>query len=191
MAAGSRNRVTVDLRGAGSVVQARAMAQGLTVAAFVRRAVLTIADATDDSPEMRSLDHRDAKQRLIKVTLRLTADHALLLAMRARSAEVSQGIYVAGLLDGQPPPRAASDRREAIAALAKSTDQLAVTGTDLQTVLRLTRTASPERAEPFREKVRTLLEDVRAHLDMACSYLADLPQKAPPRSRGRSLAGSD
>lgn len=191
MAAGSRDRVTVDLRGAGSVVHARAMAQGLTVAAFVRRAVLTIADAPVDSPEMRSLAHSDGKQRLIKVTLRLTADHALLLAMRARSAEVSQGIYVAGLLDGQPPPRAAADRREAIAALAKSTDQLAVTSTDLQTVLRLIRTASPERAEPFRGKVKTLLEDVRAHLDMACSYLADLPQTAPPRQCRRSLRGSD
>lgn len=32
MAAGSRDRVTVDLRGAGSVVQAKATAQGLTVA---------------------------------------------------------------------------------------------------------------------------------------------------------------
>lgn len=191
MAAGSRDRVTVDLRGAGPVVQARAMAQGLTVAAFVRRAVLTIAEAPADSTETRSIAPSDSEQRLIKVTLRLAADHALLLATRARSAEVSQGSYVAGLLEGQPPPRAAPDRREAIAALAKSTDQLAVMSTDLQTVLRLIRTASPERAEPFRGKVRTLLEDVRAHLDMACGYLADLPRTAPPRSRRRSLRGSD
>jgi hypothetical protein len=159
MAAGSRDRVTVDLRGAGPVVQARAMAQGLTVAAFVRRAVMTIAEAPVDSSDMRWIASSDAEQRLIKVTLRLTADHALLLATRARSAEVSQGSYVAGLLDGQPPPRAASDRREAIAALAKSTDQLAVMSTDLKTVLRLIQTAAPERAEPFRGKVRTLLED--------------------------------
>lgn len=191
MAAGSRDRVTVDLRGAGSVVQARAMAQGLTVAAFVRRAVLTIAEAPVDSTETRSIAPSDAEQRLIKVTLRLTADHALLLATRARSAEVSQGSYVAGLLEGRPPPRPASDRREAIAALAKSTDQLAVMSTDLQTVLRLIRTASPERAEPFRGKVRTLLEDVRAHLDMACGYLADLPRTAPPRARRGSHRGSD
>lgn len=191
MAAGSRDRVTVDLRGAGSVVQARAMAQGITVAAFVRRAVLTIAEAPADSTETRSVVPSDSEQRLIKVTLRLTADHALLLATRARSAEVSQGRYVAGLLEGQPPPRAASDRREAISALAKSTDQLAVMSTDLQTVLRLIRTASPERAEPFRGKMRTLLEDVRAHLDMACGYLADLPRTASPRARRRSLRGSD
>jgi len=143
MAAGSRDRVTVDLRGGGPLVQAKAMAQGLTVAAFVRRAVLTIADAPVDSTDRRSIAPSVAEQRLIKVTLRLNADHALLLAMRARSAEVSQGTYVAGLLEGQPPPRAASDRREAIAALARSTDQLAVMSTDLQTVLRLIRTAPP------------------------------------------------
>lgn len=191
MASGSRDRVTVDLRGAGPVVQAKATAQGLTVAAFVRRAIKTIAGTPADATYSHSVATSEAGERLIKVTLRLTADHALLLAMRARSAEVSQGSYVAGLLDGQPPPRAASDRREAIAALAKSTDQLAVMSTDLQTVLRLIRTASPERAEPFRRNVRTLLEDVRAHLDMACGYLADLPRTAPPRPRRRPLRGSD
>lgn len=191
MAAGSRDRVTVDLRGAGPVVQAKATAQGLTLAAFVRRAVMTIAETPTDSTKTRSIAPRDSEQRLIKVTLRLTADHALLLATRARSAEVSQGSYVAGLLDGQPPPRAASDRLEAIAALAKSTDQLAVMSSDLQTVLRLLRTASPERAEPFRGKVRTLLEDVRAHLDMACRYLADLQHMAPPSPHRRTLRRSD
>lgn len=191
MAAGSRDRVTVDLRGAGPVVQAKATAQGLTLAAFVRRAVMTIAETPTDSTGSHSVATSEAGERLIKVTLRLTADQAMLLAMRARSAEVSQGSYAAGLLEGQPPPRVASDRREAIAALAKSTDQLAVMSTDLQTVLRLIRTASPERAEPFRGKVRTLLEDIRAHLEMACGYLADLPRTAPPRARRRSLRGSD
>ena len=191
MAADGRDRVTVDLRGAGSVVQAKAMAQGLTVAAFVRRAVMTIAEMPTDSTESHSVAPSEAEHSLIKVTLRLTPDHALLLAMRARSAEVSQGSYVAGLIEGQPPPRAASDRREAIAALAKSTDQLAVMSSDLQTVLRLIRAAPPERAEPFRGKVRTLLEDVRAHLDMACSYLADLQRTAPPKPLRRSLRGVD
>lgn len=191
MAAGSRDRVTVDLRGAGSVVQAKAMAQGLTVAAFVRRAVMTIAEAPVAPTDALSVASRDAEQPLIKVTLRLPAANALLLAMRARSAEVSQGSYVVGLLEGEPPPRAMSDRREAIAALAKSTDQLAVMSSDLQTVLRLIRTAPPVRAEPFRRKVRTLLEDVRAHLDLACRYLADLQRSVSPRPRRRSLRGSE
>lgn len=191
MAAGSRDRVTVDLRGAGSVVQAKAMAQGLTVSAFMRRAVMTIAEAPVAPIDAHSAVTHDAEQPLIKVTLRLPAAHALLLAMRARSADVSQGSYVSGLLEGLPPPRAASDRRESIAALAKSTDQLAAMSTDLQTVLRLIRTAPPERAEPFRGKVRTLLDDVRAHLDMACGYLADLQCTAPSRSRRRHLRGSE
>lgn len=191
MPAGSRDRVTVDLRGAGSLVQARAMAQGLTVAAFVRRAVMTLAEVPVDSTKTRSIAPSEAEQGLIKVTLRLTADHAVLLARRARSAEVSQGRYVAGLLEGVPPPRTAPDRREAIAALAKSTDQLAVMSTDLQTVLRLIRTASPERAEPFRGKVKTLVEDVRAHLDLACRYLADLPHTAARRHPHRSRRRSD
>ena len=190
MAAGSRDRVTVDLRGAGSVVQARAMAQGLTVAAFVRRAVMTIAEAPVDSTETRSIAPSGAEQRLIKVTLRLTADHALLLATRARSAEVSQGSYVAGLLDGQPPPRAASDRREAIAALAKSTDQLAVMSTDLQTVLRLIRTAltGAGRAVPRKGedaaggRPRAPRHGVRLSRRSAANGTAEVASTNPPRS---------
>ena len=185
MGTDSRDRVTVDLRGAGRVVQAKAMAQGITVAAFVRRAVMVIAEAPADSTVKYSAACSGDDQLLIKVTLRLTSAHALLLATRARSADVSQGSYVAGLLEGEPPPRAAPNRREAIAALTKSTDQLAVMSSDLQTVLRLLRTAAPERAEPFRGKVRTLLDDVRAHLDMASGYLADLQPMAPPGPRRR------
>ncbi|MCU0814257.1 MAG: hypothetical protein MUC32_08050 [Burkholderiaceae bacterium] len=189
MAAGSRDRVTVDLRGAGSVVQARAMAQGLTVAAWVRRAVMTFAEVPVAREEPHPAAFGDAKQRLVKVTLRLPAAHALLLATRARSAEVSQGGYVAGLLDGEPPPRAAPDRREAVAALATSTDQLAVMSADLQTFLRLIRTAPPERVEPYRETMQTLAKDVRAHLGLACRYLADLQRAVPPRHRRSALRG--
>lgn len=88
MAAGSRDRVTVDLRGAGSVVQAKAMAQGLTVAAFVRRAVMTIAEAPVAPTDALSVASRDAEQPLIKVTLRLPA--ASLVARDA--GEIRRGL---------------------------------------------------------------------------------------------------
>ena len=190
MAAGSRDRVTVDLRGAGSVVQARATEQGLTVAAFVRRALMTMAETPVETMELHPVAPGDAERRLLKVTLRLPAAHALLLAVRARSADVSQGSYVAGLLDGEPPPRAASDRRESIAALAKSTDQLAVISSDMHMFLRLLRAGTPERAEPYRARMQSLVDDIRAHLDVACRYLADLQQAAPARPRRRHARGS-
>ena len=40
----------------------------------------------------------------VKVTVRMSATHAVTLATRAHSADVSQGAYVAGLLDNAPPP---------------------------------------------------------------------------------------
>jgi len=91
MPADSRDRVTVDLRGAGSVVHQWAMAQGLTVAAFVRRAVLKMAEAAVDPAESCPPVSTADRRHLLKVTLRLPAAHALLLAMRARAADVSQG----------------------------------------------------------------------------------------------------
>jgi hypothetical protein len=185
MPADSRDRVTVDLRGAGNVVHARARAQGLTVAAFVRRAVLTMAegtvDATDSTTVAASAD--DGQSR--KVTLRLPAPHAVLLTMRARAADVSQGSYIAGLIDGAPPPRVAPDHRQAIATLARSTDQLAILSTDINALMRLLRMGSVEQARVYRDRLDSLSSVVHGHLDVASRFLADLQQASPARAGRR------
>ncbi len=125
-----RDRVTVDLRGAGPVIQQRAAAQGVTVAALVRRAVVVLAESPEAEAAGPASVDRTEDGALVKVTLRLPSAHALLLASRSRRAEVSQGIYVASLLEGHALSAASPDRREAIAALSQSTDQLAMLGMD-------------------------------------------------------------
>ncbi|MGE3482448.1 MAG: hypothetical protein AB7K73_13740 [Gammaproteobacteria bacterium] len=185
MARDGRDRVTVDLRGAGPVIQQRAAAQGVTVAALLRRAVVVLAESPEaEAARPAGVDRRE-DGALVKVTLRLPSAHALLLARRSRRAEVSQGIYVASLIEGHAPPAASPDRREAIAALSRSTDQLAMLGMDLNGFMRLLGRVPDERLEPYRAGVRSLSTRVQQHLDLASQLLNDLQQAAPARRAPR------
>lgn len=185
MARDGRDRVTVDLRGAGPVIQQRAAAQGVTVAALVRRAVIVLAESPEAEAAGPASVDRTEDGALVKVTLRLPSAHALLLATRSRRAEVSQGIYVASLLEGHALPAASLDRREAIAALSRSTDQLAMLGMDLNGFMRLLGRVPDDRLEPYRAGVRTLSTRVQQHLDLASQLLNDLQQAAPARGAPR------
>ena len=90
-----RDRVTIDLRGIRPQLQAEAARRQMTAAALVRRAVLAMLDEESPSADdIRPLDSTGGPPA-IKVTLRLSASHAVVLASRARVADVSQGTYVA------------------------------------------------------------------------------------------------
>lgn len=180
-----RDRVTVDLRGAGPMIQQRAAAQGVTVAALVRRAVIALAESPEAEAAGPASVDRTEDGALVKVTLRLPSAHALLLARRSRRAEVSQGIYVASLIEGHALPAASPDRREAVAALSRSTDQLAMLGMDLNGFMRLLGRVPDERLEPYRAGVRSLSMRVQQHIDQASQLLIDLQQAAPARRAPR------
>ena len=101
-AAAMRDRVTVDLRGIRPQLQAHAARRQMTTAALVRRAVTAMLnDAPSDVGESESIDCASSTQ-VVKVTLRLPVAHAVVLASRARAADVSQGSYVARLIAGTP-----------------------------------------------------------------------------------------
>lgn len=167
------------------MIQQRAAAQGVTVAALVRRAVVVLAESPEAEAGGPASVDRTEDGALVKVTLRLPSAHALLLASRSRRAEVSQGMYVASLLEGHALPAASPDRREAIAALSRSTDQLAMLGLDLNGFMRLLGRVPDERLEPYRAGVRSLSTRVQQHLDLAAQLLNDLQQAAPARRAPR------
>lgn len=172
-----RDRVTVDLRGAGRLVHEHAASQGLTLAAYARRAILAAVPEQTASCDVPGPRERGQ----VKVTVRLPATHAFLLARRARAAEVSQGSYLAALIEGTPPP-AAADRREVLAALARSTDQLAVICTDLNAFLRPLPQGQSPRLESYCAGVMSLSTELRVHLDLACRFLAEVSGRSPARS---------
>jgi hypothetical protein len=179
----ARERVTIDLRGIGPRLRAHAAAHGKTTAAVVRAAVVAVLDAEGASVDRgRVAEPIDA--RVVKVTLRLDGVHAAWLAHRARSADVSQGAYVMGLLKGQPPSPRSADHGVAVAALANSTHKVAAMSADIHGFLRLIRNAKgDEAAERYRAGLMSLSKDMRAHLEVASRLMTELTSQQRIRLR--------
>ncbi len=110
----------------------------------------------------------------IKVTLRLPAAHAATLASRARAAAVAQGDYVCGLLDGAAPAPLPLDHAESVRALMGSTDRLAAMSVDLNAFARLLGRVPTAQLEPYRATLRSLADDVRKHLALSATLIAEL-----------------
>lgn len=176
-AAAMRDRVTVDLRGIQPQLQAHAVKRQMTAAAFVRHAVTAMLDdAPCDMGESGPIDRTSGTQ-VVKVTLRLPAAHAVVLASRARVADVSQGSYVARLIAGTPAQPRAPDHTQAVAALMASTDRLAALSADLNAFMRLLGRAPRSEVEPYRASIRSLASDVRVHLASAAKLVTELRAK--------------
>lgn len=179
---GPRDRVTVDLRGMRERLQAHAAARQLTLAALVRQGIAQLLDVAGDVvPTGGSDTAAPGEHRVDKVTLRLPSVSAAALARRARAADVSQGAYVAGLIDGMPPDPLPPDHDDATAALIGSTDQLAAISTDLNAFMRLLCRGSSSEIERYRAGIMSLADDVRSHLALAAPLAAAL--RSARRSR--------
>lgn len=169
-----RNRVTIDLRGIRPQLRTQAARRQMTVAALVRRAVLAMLDDSPcDAGGSEPMDSANGTQ-VVKVTLRMSVCHAVVLASRARVADVSQGTYVAGLIDGTPVPPRALDHRQAVATLLASTDRIAALGADLNAFMRLLGRAPRSALEPYRASLGALADEVRAHLTSAAALVTAL-----------------
>jgi len=170
---GARERVSLDLRGLGPRLKAYAAAQGRTPTAAVRLALVQALDAQSagDSQDANAVP---LPAETIKVTLRVSADHAARLARRARAAEMSQGGYVSALLDGDCPPPLSSNLDAATQALRGSTDHLAVLSSDLNGFLRLVGNLPNAELQRYRASVVSVVEDVRKHLALASALIAEV-----------------
>jgi hypothetical protein len=168
--------VTVDLRGIGPELNAHAAARGKTVAATVRVAVVAMLDAQGGAVSLATgVEPTDG--RTVKVTLRVGALHAECLADRARSAEVSQGAYVAALLDGIAASPRPTDHGDAIAALADSTQKVAAMSADIHAFIRLIRNVNSDEAQKYRAGLMSLSRDMRLHLQVASRLVAGLKSR--------------
>ena len=182
----SRDRITIELRGLREPLHAHAAARGVTTAALARATLKAWLDcASNDSscndngsnPLLPKPVTEDRSEAHVKVTLRLPAAQAVLLANRARAADVAQGIYVAGLIAGAPPVPLPANHAAAIAALVSSTDQLATTGTDLNAYAKPAGLLSEPELERCRVGVVALADEVRRHLAVAAPLLAKLKSR--------------
>jgi hypothetical protein len=174
-----RDRVTVDLRGLRSRLDAQAAHHQTTTAALVRRGVLLMLGSIHR--EGITCTARPLTAKGAKVTLRLTPAHAAMLTKRAREADVSQGQYVCALLDGMPPPPLPPDHAISAAALRESTDRVAAMSADLNAFLRLLGRVPGTQLDAYRAGLTSLAGDMRAHLSKASTLIADLAPSRRPR----------
>jgi hypothetical protein len=153
---GRRERLTIDFRRHGPALAAIARSRRMSAAALARSVLGEWLDAQAvDAASVGAMDtapvasvqlHEDAP--FAKVTLRLPPDRAAVLARAARAAELSQGMYVAQLLDAPSEEGAlAASPRELVSALVRSNAELAALHSGLKALGRaLEQFSSPELA---------------------------------------------
>jgi hypothetical protein len=187
-----RHRVTVDLRGMAGRLAAFATARRMTVATSVRRAVEAMLGKGGEAEDSGLAPVDSAGYGpLVKVTLRLPAVHTRLLAMRSRQADVSQGEYVARLIEGTPLAPRMQDHRDVVAALTRSTSSLAALSVDLRAVARTRRDGLGSDAARPPATIDQIGEAVRGHIQMASRLLAELERarrRPSPASGKRARA---
>ena len=176
----SHDFVTVDMRGLKATLVARAQAERVSVSVLVRGAVsreLGLANA--------AADHQAASAGAclstasVKLSIRMTPEEASLLAAGARAAGLSRGAYLSGLIANVPVLTSGANRTDHIATLVASSAELSTLTRNIHHLTSLLREGNVQPALVYRDMLDTLAGDVRRHLTLAASVLADLR----PRSR--------
>jgi hypothetical protein len=168
--------VTVDMRGLKGALTARAQAERVSVSAVVRHAVQRELGLADASAERKASALPAAPAAsTVKLSIRLTSAEAEQLAAGARRAGLSRGAFLAGLLAGVPAlSGGAGSRPDGIAALTGSSAELATLTRNIHHLSALLRQGEVRAAQEYRHMLDTLGDEVRVHLRLAGSVLADL-----------------
>jgi hypothetical protein len=180
----AREYFTVDLRGLRAALAARAAEAGTTESDVLRSALALALQAELGSTITSTPVVGGASSRAghIKLSVRVRHAAADRLDLNARAAGLSRGAYLTRLIDGAPPVTASADRKAVVAALSRSSAELAVLSRDIHHLTNLLRLAAVEPARQYRERFENVDSDVRSHLDKAAAVLAEL---APPRTTTR------
>ena len=188
MTAPARERLVVDLRGLGPTLKAHANSRGLTVSEVARQALATFLASSGLAPETKPPGEANEQgKRNAKVTIRMRSQVATALAAASRASGVSQGLYIAALLASRPAPPVAI-----AAALGRSTDQLAVTLTDLNEVIRILARSNFSSGAAVDGWLKPLVVDLREHIEVAARLLGELRSpKSAARTSSRRGTGRE
>ena len=183
----SHDFVTVDMRGLKAALVTRAREQRVSVSVLVRDAVareLGLAKAIADQ-QVAAPAGCASNATKVKLSIRMTLAETEQLAAGARAAGLSRGAYLAGLIADVPVLSAGAGRAEHLATLIASSAELSTLSRNIHHLISLLRQGDVRPALEYREMLDTLAGDVRGHLMLAASVLADL------RPRNRSGASSN
>lgn len=184
MNAPAHDFVTVDMRGLKAALVARAQAQRVSVSALVRSAIERELGLAYWSHEPASqMSASAAPSPMVKLSIRLTSAEAEQLDAGAQRAGLSRGAFLAGLLANVPSLSGdASGRLDCLAALTASSAELSTLSRDVRHLTALLRQGEVRAAQEYRRMLDTLGDDVRAHLTLAASVLAELRPARQSRS---------
>lgn len=174
--------VTVDMRGLKAALVARAQAERVSVSVIVRGAVardLGLSAECKPRHEDKAMDAASGAAS-VKLSIRMTAEEVRQLDAGSRSAGLSRGAYLAGLVANVPVLASGGGRAGHIQALMASSAEIATLSRNIHRLTALLRQANVEPARPYRLMLDTVAADVRQHLELAAHTLADLQ----PQSRG-------
>ena len=170
MATATRERATIDLRGLGPALKAHAQARNLTVSDVARLAVVAVLKSSGAEAEVQdSGESNAARDRTVKLTIRLRRGVAARLTTRARACGLSHGAYLTTLIDEAPAPPLA-----VATALGTSTEWLAVVSADLNELIRIVRRDTASSGRLIDDSLRPLLDDVRRHVGLASRLMSEL-----------------
>jgi hypothetical protein len=172
--------VTVEMRGLKAALVARSQAQRVSVSELVRGAVARdLGLSAECEPQRDEVPTRAGVEAAsVKLSIRMTVEEARQFAAGARTASLSRGAYLAGLVAGIPL-LSGGGRAEHLAALTMSTAELATLSRNLYLLSTQLRRGEAELPQPYRSMLDTLARDVRQHLDLASFALADLQPGRP------------
>jgi glutathione S-transferase len=184
----SHDFVTVEMRGLKAALVARAQAQRVSVSVLVRAAVERELGFVDPSAASEVATRAAASAGpIVKLSIRLTRGEAEQLDAGARRAGLSRGAFLAGLLANVPSLTGDSASHvDCLVALTSSSAELSTLSRNIYRLTALLRQGEVGPAQQYRRLLDTLGDDVRAHLSLAASVLADLRPARPSAGRGES-----
>jgi hypothetical protein len=172
MASSSRDRISVDLRGIKAALVARARGQGVSPSEFVRSSVAAALGPT--AAELASCKAPATNTKRVRLSLRMQRDDAEAVRRAAHSAGLSAGDLVAALVSKVPALGADDGPHALVSALTQSCDELAVLSRSLRSLATLLRQGSTRAAQEYRQMLDALDGDVREHLELASSVVAEV-----------------
>lgn len=188
MAPSSRDRISVDLQGLKVALYERAQAAGILPSALVREA-LAAALGQPATYGVLPTSYASPVQRAsrARLSLRMTRAQAAAVIEAAHRAGMSPGDYVANLVAGVPVLTGGANRAEHAAALIASCDEMSSLCRNVRHLTVLLREGSSRAAQEYRVMLDTLANDVREHLRLASTVLAELrPRRAPGAASKKS-----
>jgi hypothetical protein len=165
--------VTVDMRGLKPALLAWAHAQGLSVSAVVRSAIAGTLGVEESAPAREYASVSMPADVAVKISIRIPAGDAHLLAVRARRACLSRGAYLQELLAGTPQGDGPA-RGEQLRALVACNTELAALSRSIRHLTLLLAQGAVRAVQEYRPMLETLDADLRAHVGVASAVLAEI-----------------